>query len=703
MNKNAKWIWLDEEIYPQCQKSELTFFDEERKEYAYTVAEFKILKKYEKKIVRAEIDISADVKFWLYANGGYVGTGPVCAGGDYANVKPMPKQYYNSYIVEMDSQSAEFYVIVQKNITVQCDMSQGRPGMIFCAKLCFEDGTEEFVQSGRDWMARRDRRRYAVGRTDYTVCRDKWAAAQEVTGAWNLVKAPIEMLAEEEVFPADFSPITVMPGETKTINVDFDKIYSCYYHLVVNAEDNYVIQIADYEKDESKAEVVDTVIAKGTVDFRSLQMTSVGSAKLYITNGGKKPLTIDRFSLYFDYYPISDEGSFECSDDILNKAYDMGKWALKICRQTIELDSPKHQENLGCTGDYMIASLMNYYVYGDTKLTRLDIVRTADYLQMTGGFMFHTSYSMMWIMMLYDYYMFTADKEILAETKDALIILLERFHTYTDGRGIIVSPPSYMFIDWLEVDGISLHHPPAALGQASLNAFYAGGLDKASKLFELMGDDALCKKYAQRAEILKRAFNELFFDSEKGLYFDGLNEKYAIAKWIPENPEKRYFSWHTNSLAVLFDIAPKNVQKGLIERILNDMTLINPQPYFMHFVFEAIYKAGLFKEYGIAQLRRWKEMTEFGKGLQEGWYDMSGYGFDYSHVWGGTPTYQLPSKLMGFEMREAGFKKISLNPELFGLEYAEIKMPTPYGYITVSMKSGAEPIVDVPKEIEVVL
>ena len=58
---------------------------------------------------------------------------------------------------------------------------------------------------------------------------------------------------------------------------------------------------------------------------------------------------------------------------------------------------------------------------------------------------------------------------------------------------------------------------------------------------------------------------------------------------------------------------------------------------------------------------------------------------------------------MGFEMREAGFKKISLNPKLFGLEYAEIKMPTPYGYITVSMKSGAEPIVDVPKEIEVVL
>lgn len=701
MDKNAKWIWLDKNIYPQYQKSEITLFDKNKYKYTFVAAEFKFEKSFGKKVKKVNIDISADVKFWLYMNGEYVGLGPVCAGGDYANVMPMPKQYYNTYELEADCEKIEFYVLVQKNTTVQCDTSQGHPGMIMSAEITFCDGTKESIVSDSNWLARKDNRRYVNSKIDYTMCADEWHRAEEIESIWNLSKAPIEMLAEDEIFPIDFSPVTVYPGETGTINVEFDKIYSCYYHLVVSAEDNFLVQIADYEKDEKKAEVIDTISAKSSVDFRSLRMTSVGCAKLYIVNSGKKPLTVDNFSLFFDYYPIHDEGSFECSDAVLNKAYEIGKWALKICRQTIELDSPKHQENLGCTGDYMIASLMNYFTYGDTKLTRLDIIRTADYLKKSNGYMFHTSYSMMWIMMLYDYYMFSADKAVLTEVKDALMILLERFHGYTDENEIITDPPSYMFLDWLEVDGISLHHPPAALGQAALNAFYAGGLGMSVKIFEIIGDSKACAKYKQRYEKMKKSFNEYFYDADKQLYFDGLNEKYPTKKWIPENTDKRYYSWHTNSLAVLFDIAPKDEQKDLIERIINDESLIKPQPYFMHFVLEAIYKVGLFEKYGIGQLRRWEDMTKFPKGLQEGWYDMSGYGFDYSHVWGGTPTYQLPSKIMGFAMEEAGFKKITLKPQTFGLDYANVKMPTPYGYISVKLEKGKKPIISVPDEIEV--
>lgn len=702
MDKNARWIWLDKNIYPKYQESEITHFDEKRKKQVFVLAEFKLEKSYEKKIVKANICISADVKFWLYVNNDYVGNGPVCAGGDYANVMPMPKHYFNTYEKTIDCEKISFLVLVQKNITVQCDMSQGHPGMIMSAELFLDDGTTETIVSNDEWLARKDNKRYANGKIDYTLNADEWHRAEETKNIWNLCKAPIEMLAEDEIIPNDFSTVTVFPGEIKTVKFDFNKIYSCYYHLIVSADDDFIVQIADYEKDEKKATVIDTIAADSSIDFRSLQMTSVGTAKLYIINSGKKPLSIDKFSLYFDYYPIHREGAFKCSDDILNKAYNMGKWALKICRQTIELDSPKHQENLGCTGDYMIASLMNYFAYGDTKLTRLDIIRTADYLRISGGYMFHTSYSMMWIMMLYDYYMFTADKAVLEECSDSLILLLERFFGYTDENGIITDPPNYMFLDWLEVDGISLHHPPAALGQAALNAFYAGGLDRAAEIFKIIGDNESSVKYEKRCKNLKKFFNEYFYDAEKKLYFDGLNDDYPPKKWIPQNVKKRYFSIHTNSLAVLFDIAPKSRHEDLIERVLNDETLIKPQPYFMHFVLEAIYKAGLFGKYGISQLHLWKDMIKFEKGLQEGWYDMSGYGFDYSHVWGGTPTYQLPSKLMGFEMKEAGFKKISLKPQTFGLEYADIKMPTPYGYITVLQKKGEKPIISVPDEIELI-
>ena len=54
----------------------------------------------------------------------------------------------------------------------------------------------------------------------------------------------------------------------------------------------------------------------------------------------------------------------------------------------------------------------------------------------------------------------------------ALILLLERFERYIGENGIIEYPPDYMFVDWLAPDGISMHHPPKALGQTCLNMFY---------------------------------------------------------------------------------------------------------------------------------------------------------------------------------------------------------------------------------------
>lgn len=53
------------------------------------------------------------------------------------------------------------------------------------------------------------------------------------------------------------------------------------------------------------------------------------------------------------------------------------------------------------------------------------------------------------------------------------------------------------------------------------------------------------------------------------------------------------------------------------------------------------------------------------------------------------------------EILEPGFKKIRLNPNLYGLAWAEIKVPTPYGVIECSLKEGAAPEINIPEEIEV--
>ena len=87
------------------------------------------------------------------------------------------------------------------------------------------------------------------------------------------------------------------------------------------------------------------------------------------------------------------------------------------------------------------------------------------------------------VRMLYDVYMATADEELLEKCKKALTLLLARFETYMGDNGLVENPPSYMFVDWIYIDGISMHHPPKALGQTCLNMFYFGALTYAEKIF----------------------------------------------------------------------------------------------------------------------------------------------------------------------------------------------------------------------------
>ncbi len=702
----AQWIWLNREKYPEYADSPISVFHPGMKTCKYVIAEFQKQLAFDKIATRITMDISADVKFWLYVNGIYIGAGPVCAGGDYGIIEPMPWQYYNTYEVTIGASELEIYVMVQNRPSQMCDMSQGRNGLYASVMVEFDDGTSQCFGTDDSWKVRVSARHFELNKVDFTIKPNDWENACIVENVWRLRKPGIPMLDEEKIFPENVLPLTVAPGGTKEVVCYFDKIYSLYHRLKICGETSYIVLIKDFEKEEDKAvKISELIIGEGPLDFRGLSMASAGGMKLYLYNTGNEPLRVDEISGSFVHYPVTEEGRFFCSEPCLNKIFDMGKHTLKICRQTIELDSPLHQENLGCAGDYFIASLMNYYTYGDGRLTRLDIVRIGDCLKMYRGYMFHTTYGMIWIMMVYDYYMYTGDQSILHEVWEAMCLLLERMDSYTDRYGIITHPPSYMFVDWIMVDGMSLHHPPMALGQAVLNAFYYGGLTTAVKIGEIVEEKGVFKQqkcYEERASLLKASFQHTFYDEEKGLYFDGCNDTYEPLKWLPENVDKRYFSWHTNTLAVLYDIAPKAEHRRIMKTILGDMSLIHPQPYFMHFVLEAIYKAGLFQEYGIAQLLRWRGMTEFEKGLAEGWFDMSGYGFDYSHVWSGTPTYQLPSKLSGLKLIEPGFRKICLKPDLHGLQFAHIRIPTPYGFIEIKLEQGKEPIIFVPEGIEVV-
>ena len=88
MIENAKWIWLDPAVYPDCQTSAISVFDGVNMNRKFSVAEFLKTAEFKKTVKTARIEVSGDVRFFLYVNNKFIGLGPVCPGGDYGAKKP---------------------------------------------------------------------------------------------------------------------------------------------------------------------------------------------------------------------------------------------------------------------------------------------------------------------------------------------------------------------------------------------------------------------------------------------------------------------------------------------------------------------------------------------------------------------------------------------------------------------------------------
>ncbi|MGI5894138.1 MAG: alpha-L-rhamnosidase C-terminal domain-containing protein [Candidatus Merdivicinus sp.] len=703
MAQRAKWIWLDENRYPLEQSCAISSANGGRDFSHYCMAEFRKEISFRRDVVSAEIRVSGDTFFRLYCNEEFVGIGPVAAGGDFGHNLPMKHHFANRYHVDLSGKQISFLAQVQIPSVVISEWSQGHGGFYLEADIRLEDGSHERIVSDESWEVRRNGCYAAPYRYDQRIKPDGWETVQIVSPVWNLTDAPIPMLSMQEILPQGAQEFVVGAGEERTFSVEFDRIYAGY--LLLKAETAGECEITVHFRElTGKDSSPETLILTGNMNYSGFQMHSIGGLDISVCNRSASPAIL-RPAIRFSCYPVEVEGKFSCSDLELTKVWEVCKWALQICRQTLHLDSPRHQEPLACTGDYYIESLMTAYTFGDMRLARLDVLRTAERLMLTDGWMFHTTYSLIWVQMLWDVYQYNDDLEMVRNCLPALRALLKRFHSYTDDNGVITAAPNYMFIDWIVVDGYSMHHPPKALGQTALNAFYYGALRTAVRLLEA-ADDPKYRQfipiYRQRAEQLYHAFSAYFYDEEQKLYFDGQDTPEPALKWRPANINRRYFSRHSNVLAVLYGLCEPAEGRRILEEVLERKDLPGMQPYFMHFVFEAVWKMGLFSRYGLELLQKWIPMVETcDKGLQEGWLKPEeGYSFDYSHAWGGTPAYQLPSKLLGLEMLEPGYGRIRLVPRLYGLKWAKIEVPTPYGKLYCRMEEGKDPIVIVPEEIK---
>lgn len=705
MQHMEQWIWIPKKEYEDYQTTVFSGFFRNNVTN-YTVAEFERSYTFSQKITRAELRFSGDTAFQLFCNDSIVATGPACVGGDFiGNETPRDNFYSFETTICPETTTLSFFARVQMQPLHFCEYSKGHGGFMLSAILTFEDGTQKTVSTDESWLARRNGAYNKPCSYDGRIKPDPFINAECIPNIWNTLTAPIPVRTERELF-VENSKIVLTPHQEKTLVLEFDKIWAGFVHVqaITNGELSVQLLCRELEEDPKKKE---ELIFAESGEYRGFYMHSAGNMQVTVKNGSAHDSEMI-VSFIETHYPISDEADTKTSDPDLNSVLETCKHTLKICRQTHHLDSPRHCEPMACTGDYYIESLMTPFSFGDMRLAEFDILRTAVMIEREEGKMFHTTYSLIWVKMLYDVYVMTGDADLLKKCEKALEILLNRFESYLGSNGIIETPPNYMFVDWIYIDKLSMHHPPKALGQTCLNMFYFGALDSAEKIYCALGAAEGSRKCREGKEALRTAVNNLLFDSERGIYFEGLNTPTApelIATYMPQNVEKRYYLKHSNILAAYFGVCDDSTGKSLIHKIMSEEIEGDCQPYFLHYLLEAVYRLGLREQYTMQIISRWKEpVRSCPKGLVEGFVAPEPtYGFDHSHAWGGTPLYSLPKALTGLEITKPGMQEIVLTPSLLGLCHAKVELLTPYGKVTCEMKEGEKIQITHPKEVAVIL
>ena len=635
--------------------------------------------------VKADAWLSADAKYRLYINGRLVSRGPVDIGRDYAggstgrwfydyrDLTPYFKQGVNVIAAE-----------VFRDWPIGFTVSRGQPGFLFEAELTLPGGKRQTVLSDTSWKclpapqypnaSTYDASREPVGWRTAGFDDTAWSASRAVRNVWEpLVPSEIPPLMEVRypVQRIEGLPSRAVTGDS-TFRVVFDRVLSAYPTLKVRGGKGATMTIRAHRS-------ATFVLGEGEETFEFPFMTEIAPAFTVEIKNLTTPVEILDVGANFTSQPVAYRGAFKCSDPELNRIWVVSRWAVQICLQTHHLDSPNHQEPISDPGDYVIEAMVNNYAFAQPWLTRQDIRKFAWLLRDQKYHNFHTSYSIGWLQMLMDYYDYTGDRKLIEEMAPYVHELLDTYATWRGRNGILSEAPNYMFMDWVTIGGFECHHPPAVIGQGYLTAYYYHGLAMASRVAGMLGDGERVKKYALLRREIAEAFNRELWVAEKGLYRDGKPFQTSVKphQWLPADKDIETFSPHVNLLAVLYDLAPKAEQKAIMDKVMSEKRL-NTQPWFMHWVFQAIDHAGLFDRYGAAQMRRWKVVEE-----TRSFHEMWDQG-DLSHGWCSTPLVQMSAHVLGVTPGTPGFQSIKIRPEPCDLRWAKGRVPTRHGDVVVS-------------------
>lgn len=699
-------IWLNPIKYPRCQKTKPFLWSTLRDNFC--VVSIKKELTFDSPIHELHISVAADTNAMVYINGDLVINNVLKAPDDFYK----PNRYvFEKYLTEKTIRfkhkvsDVHIYAEVHLGPTRFYDFSCGYGGFYLKGKTT-SDSKDIVFETDESWLIKLEKSwKNATTFDDLNDNLTDYEPATITPRKWKIFPATLSTTVEEELYK-DQLVFTVDGRETKEFIRDFPRIYSAYLELEVENSGRVDINLQTLELDNETGNM--NFSFSKSRRMRLLDLFSVGKLKIAIKNNSDDKAIL-KIRLKHSHYPYPVYKEITTSNDRLNDLFDKCLYACKNCSQMIFLDSPKHCEPLAsCAGDYHIESLVMSFATGDYELSKHVLRGFNIHLLNSKGRVANLTYSLLFIKWLYRIYEFTGDKDLLKDCLPGVQQIMKLYQTFITENGLI-EPYRYAFVDWLNVDGINLFDPPKSLGQGVSNMLYFEALNNVSRIYVALEDHKNAVKFVNKAKKLKKHILVNLFDEKEGLFIEGLTTptlpKYNPFKYVSENTTKVYIRWHSNILAVSTGLVNKKQGREILDKLFKNMPDVVVQPYFQHFLFEAVHRVDLDGRYFMTVMKQWlKNVKKSDKGLPEGFFKPSPtYIFDYSHAWASSPYYSFIISSSNLKILEPGMKKVSLKIKSFRLSSYSYYIGTPYGFIHVQKEKGLKPVVASPKDIEVLL
>ncbi len=363
-------------------------------------------------------------------------------------------------------------------------------------------------------------------------------------------------------------------------------------------------------------------------------------------------------------------GSFRCSDDRLNRIWDVGAYTVHLCMQDRLWDGIK-RDRLVWIGDMHPETTVISTVFGEHEIVpqSLDYVRDATPLpQWMNGI---SSYSIWWVLIQHAWYRQHGNRTYLEEQREYLRALLAQLREQVgpDGEERL---GGHRFLDWPSSEDKDAIH-------AGLHALLTQGLRAGAELCEVLGEKESRKACLAAAD--------------------------ELAGHVPAPTTSK----QANALLVLAGLADARETN---RNVLAADPLRGISTFYGYYVLQARALAGDYDGCLEVIRRYWGAMLDHGattfwedfnldwtenagrideivpEGKKDihadfGDYCYKGLRHSLCHGWAAGPTAWMSEHVLGFRPVEPGCRALRVTPHLGDLAWAEGTYPTPFGVVRV--------------------